>query len=54
MAGIAWLLHQRLVADQLKEIPALLHEMAELVFEPYLGSDETRASIERLLSTATS
>lgn len=54
VAGIAWLLHQRLVASQLEEIPALLPEMAELVFEPYLGPGETKASIERLLSTATS
>ncbi|HET9677224.1 MAG TPA: TetR/AcrR family transcriptional regulator [Solirubrobacterales bacterium] len=53
VAGIAWLLHQRLVAGQLEEIPALLAEVAELVFEPYLGPRETEVSIEQLLSAAT-
>lgn len=54
VAGISWLLHQRLVAGQLDEIPTLLPEVAELVFEPYLGFGETRVSIERLLSTSAS
>jgi len=53
VAGIAWLIHQRLVAGRPQEIPALLPEVAEIVFEPYLGRAETELVMARLLPAAT-
>lgn len=41
IAGVAWLLHQRLVAGELKDIEKLLPELAGILIEPYIG--ESRA-----------
>lgn len=40
LAGLAWLLHQRLVSAKLKGIAELFPEMAEILLEPYLGESE--------------
>jgi AcrR family transcriptional regulator len=40
--GIAWLIHQRLVIDELAELKGLLPEMAQLVLTPYVGEEEAR------------
>lgn len=42
VGGIAWMIHQRLLHDQVDEIPALLPTMLEFAFAPYLG--EARAA----------
>jgi AcrR family transcriptional regulator len=52
VAGVAWLIQQRLVAERAEDVPALLPEVAEIVLEPYLGEGETAGAIERLLATA--
>jgi AcrR family transcriptional regulator len=52
VAGVAWLIQQRLGAERAEEVPALLPEVAEIVLEPYLGEGEAAGAIERLLATA--
>jgi AcrR family transcriptional regulator len=52
VAGVAWLIQQRLLAERAEEVPALLPELAEIVLEPYLGEGEAAGAIERLLATA--
>jgi len=52
VAGIAWLIQQRLVAEQSDDVPALLPEVAAIVLEPYLGESAAAQAIERLLATA--
>ncbi|MFL5898535.1 MAG: TetR/AcrR family transcriptional regulator [Solirubrobacterales bacterium] len=52
VAGVAWLIQQRLVAERAEDVPALLPEVAEIVLEPYLGHGEAAGAIERLLTTA--
>ncbi len=39
VAGVAWLLHQRIVTGEVEGIEALLPELLELVVKPYLGDD---------------
>ena len=38
--GIAWLLHQRLVAGEAAEIKVLLPEMLQIALTPYVGEVE--------------
>ena len=38
--GLAWLVHQRLIGDEIEEIKMLLPEMIQLVLTPYVGEDE--------------
>ncbi len=38
--GLAWLVHQRLVADQVDDIKALLPEMLQVTLTPYIGEVE--------------
>ena len=38
--GIAWLVHQRLVADDVDELMALLPEMLQVTLTPYVGEVE--------------
>ncbi len=38
--GIAWLVHQRLVADDVDELKALLPEMLQVTLTPYIGEVE--------------
>jgi AcrR family transcriptional regulator len=38
--GLAWLVHQRLIADDVDDIKALLPEMLQITLTPYLGEVE--------------
>jgi AcrR family transcriptional regulator len=38
--GLAWLVHQRLVADRADELKALLPEMLQVTLTPYVGEAE--------------
>jgi AcrR family transcriptional regulator len=40
VGGLAWLLHQRLVADRIDGIKALLPEMLQVTLTPYVGEVE--------------
>jgi AcrR family transcriptional regulator len=40
--GIAWLIHQRLLNDELEELKGLLPEMVQLILTPYVGEEEAR------------
>lgn len=42
--GIAWLVHQRLVRDEIDELKALLPEMIQLMLTPYVGEEEARSA----------
>jgi AcrR family transcriptional regulator len=43
--GLAWLLAQRLVRGEAKDVPGLFGQMAEVVLEPYLGAARARREI---------
>ena len=43
--GLAWLLAQKLVRGEAKEVRELFGQMAEVVLEPYLGAARTRREI---------
>ena len=43
--GLAWLLAQRLLHGEAKDIEGLFGQMAEVVLEPYLGAAQTRREI---------
>ncbi len=40
VGGLVWLIHQRLVADQVDDIKALLPEMLQITLTPYIGEVE--------------
>lgn len=40
--GIAWLIHQRLVAGDVESLKDLLPEMVQLTLTPYVGEEEAR------------
>ena len=40
--GIAWLIHQRLLDEELDELKQLLPEMIQLTLTPYVGEEEAR------------
>jgi len=40
IGGLAWLIHQRLVADRVDDIKALLPEMLQITLTPYIGEVE--------------
>jgi len=44
--GLAWLIHQRLVADRAGEVKALLPEMLQVTLTPYLGEAEAARAAE--------
>ena len=44
--GLAWLMHQRLVAERTEEIKALLPEMLQVTLMPYLGEAEAACAAE--------
>lgn len=46
VGGLAWLVHQRLVADQAGEVKALLPEMLQVTLTPYLGETEAARAAE--------
>jgi AcrR family transcriptional regulator len=39
VGGLVWLLHQRLVVNEIDDLPDLLPELVEIVLGPYLGDD---------------
>lgn len=43
IAGVAWLLHQRLVAGELENIEQLLPDLVGILVEPYVGEDRAAA-----------
>jgi AcrR family transcriptional regulator len=43
--GLAWLLAQRLIRGEAKDVEELFGQMAEVVLEPYLGAAEARREI---------
>jgi AcrR family transcriptional regulator len=51
--GLAWLLAQRLVRGEAKDVEGLFGQMAEVVLEPYLGSARTRREIAAFEKTLT-
>jgi AcrR family transcriptional regulator len=40
VGGLAWLIHQRLVADRIDEVKGLLPEMLQVTLTPYVGEVE--------------
>jgi AcrR family transcriptional regulator len=44
--GIAWLLHERLVKDELDGLKELLPEMVQLTLTPYVGEEEARRTAQ--------
>lgn len=44
--GLAWLLHQRLVAGELDGLRGLLSEMLQVTLTPYVGEEEARRAAE--------
>lgn len=44
--GLAWLVHQRLVADRAGEVKAMLPEMLQVTLTPYLGEAEAARAAE--------
>jgi AcrR family transcriptional regulator len=43
IAGVAWMLHQRLVAGNVDDVGRLLPELVGILVEPYLGEDRSAA-----------
>jgi AcrR family transcriptional regulator len=46
VGGLAWLIHQRLLADQVNDIKALLPEMLQVTLTPYVGEVEAARAAE--------
>jgi len=46
VGGLAWLVHQRLVADRIDGIKALLPEMLQVTLTPYIGEVEASRAAE--------
>jgi AcrR family transcriptional regulator len=44
--GLAWLVHQRLVAGRAGELPGLLPEMLQVTLTPYVGDAEAARAVE--------
>jgi AcrR family transcriptional regulator len=42
VSGIAWLLHRRLILEEVDTIGSLFDELANLILEPYLGEAKAR------------
>jgi len=45
VSGLVWLLQQRVVRGELDDLGALLGEMAEMILDPYLGTERTRQEL---------
>jgi AcrR family transcriptional regulator len=43
IAGVAWLLHQRLVGGELDDVQQLLPDLVGILVEPYVGEDRAAA-----------
>jgi AcrR family transcriptional regulator len=52
VGGLAWLVHQRLVADRDDEIKALLPEMLQVTLTPYVGEVEAGRAADAALARA--
>jgi AcrR family transcriptional regulator len=52
VGGLAWLVHQRLVADRDAEIKALLPEMLQVTLTPYVGEVEAGRAADAALARA--
>ncbi len=52
IGGLAWLVHQRLVADRDEEIKALLPEMLQVTLTPYVGEAEASRAADAALARA--
>jgi len=46
VGGLAWLVHQRLIAGRDEEIRGLLPEMVQVTLTPYVGEDEAARAAE--------
>jgi hypothetical protein len=49
VSGVAWLLHRYLSLDKASSVPDLFEDLAALILEPYLGEDDARQTIARML-----
>jgi AcrR family transcriptional regulator len=49
--GLAWLLAQKLLRGEAKEMPELFGQMAEVVLEPYLGAARAKREIAAFTKT---
>jgi AcrR family transcriptional regulator len=45
IGGLVWMVHQRLLRNEIEEIPGLLPTMLEFALVPYLGEEQTAAVI---------
>jgi AcrR family transcriptional regulator len=45
IGGLVWMVHQRLLRNEIDEIPGLLPTMLEFALVPYLGEEQTAAVI---------
>lgn len=52
VSGLVWLLQQRVVRGELDDLGDLLGEMAEMILDPYLGTERARAEIETYFAGA--
>lgn len=52
VGGLAWLVHQRLVANRDEEIKALLPEMLQVTLTPYVGEVEAGRAADAALARA--
>jgi AcrR family transcriptional regulator len=52
VAGLAWLLQQRLLGAASEDVASLLPGAAQIVFEPYLGAEESAALVVGLVPAA--
>jgi AcrR family transcriptional regulator len=50
--GLAWLVHQRLLADRLDELKGLLPEMLQVTLTPYVGEVEAARAAEEAQARA--
>jgi AcrR family transcriptional regulator len=52
VGGLAWLVHQRLVADRVDDIKGLLPEMLQITLTPYVGEVEAARAAEEAQARA--
>jgi hypothetical protein len=52
VGGLAWLVHQRLIAGRDEEIKALLPEMLQVTLTPYVGEVEASRAADAALARA--
>ncbi len=51
VSGLAWLLAERVVRGEAKEVPELFHQVAEVALEPYFGSAAAQRQIDAFLKS---